>query len=259
MHEATDLTVWRAGARGQLRTDWLDARLTLNFGPWSAPGRDRFGPLRVLNDDRVDPGAGFGMHGHRDLDILMVPLSTPIEHRDSEGRHQWVRPGEIQWMRAGRGVAHSQMNASNDRVDRHLQLWVEPDHKGLHTEVWVHPIGPRAPGRWQALCGEETGLFQPDAPIGLWLGWAAPGQVLSLGSAEARLLQVVHGPVWVVTANGLRTTLEEGDALVFHQRACPLLLRGADGATVLRVETPALDPATGRWLAQPVQPWAAGS
>lgn len=259
MRGPTDAAVWRAGTRGEWRTDWLDARLTLNFGPWIAPGRERFGPLRVLNDDRVAPGGGFGMHGHRDLDILMVPLSTPIEHRDSEGRHQWVHPGEIQWMRAGSGVAHSQRNASTDRVDRHLQLWVEPDHKGLPPRVQVHPIGPRSAGRWQALCGDDAGGFQPDAAIGLWLGWTEPGHVLPLGSSDARLLQVVNGPVWVVAANGLRTTLAEGDALVFHRRACPLLLRGAPGATVLRVETPALDAATGRLLPRSDQPEASGS
>jgi redox-sensitive bicupin YhaK (pirin superfamily) len=246
--EPGDHTLWRNSARGQLRTGWLDARLTLDFGPWSAPGRSRFGALRVLNDDRVDPAAGFGMHAHRDLDILMVPLTTPIEHRDSEGRHQRVRPGEVQWMRAGSGISHSQMNASHEQLDRHLQLWIEPQHKGLRPEVQVHAIGPRRTGQWQPLCGEEHGLFQPDASIGIWLGWADPGRVLTLGSAHARLIQVVEGPVQVALADGQRLLMEEGDALAFHQRAGPMLIRGATGATVLRIETPPLDAATGRTL-----------
>lgn len=241
-----DPVLWRNAARGQLRTDWLDARLTLDFGPWSAPGRQRFGALRVLNDDRVDPAAGFGMHGHRDLDILVVPLTTPIEHRDSEGRHQWVRPGEVQWMRAGSGISHSQMNASTGQVDRHLQLWIEPQHKGLRPEVRVQAIGQRRAGHWQPLCGDEHGLFEPDAPIGIWLGWTDPGHMLTLGSGEGRLIQVVDGPVWIVCTNGSSALLEEGDALVFHRRACPMLIRGAPGARVLRIETPPLDGGTGR-------------
>ncbi len=246
--ERDEHTLWRNSARGQLRTHWLDARLTLDFGTWSAPGRSRFGALRVLNDDRVDPAAGFGMHAHRDLDILMVPLTTPIEHRDSEGRHQWVRPAEVQWMRAGSGISHSQMNASHEHVDRHLQLWIEPQHKGLHPDVRVHAIGPRRAGQWQPLCGEQHSLFQPDASVAIWLGWADPGHVLTLGSAGARLIQVVEGVVQVVLADGRRLPMEEGDAMALHRRAGPMLIRGAPGATVLRVETPPLDPATGREL-----------
>lgn len=237
--------VWRGTDRGQLRTDWLDARLTLDFGPWSAPGRSRFGALRVLNDDRVAPGCGFGMHGHRDLDILMIPLTTPIEHRDSEGRHQRVRPGEVQWMRAGSGISHSQMNASTGQVDRHLQLWIEPRHQGMRPDVQVHAVGPGRAGQWQPLCGEEHGLFQPDAPIGIWLGWTGPGHALPLGSAAGRLIQVVSGRVQLVCADGSRLLLAQGDALASHQRSGPMLIRGSPGAGVLRIETPALETATG--------------
>lgn len=230
--------VWAGAERGQLRTDWLDARLSLNFGGWQRPGRERFGPLRVLNDDRVAPRSGFGMHAHHDLDILMVPLSAPIEHRDSEGRHQWVRPGQVQWMRAGSGIAHSQMNASADQTDRHLQLWIEPRHAGLRPDVRVHDIGPLRPGDWHALAGQQAGLFEPDADIGLWLGRATAGRMLPLPAAASRLLQVVVGPVEVLAANGWRRTWHEGDALVWHRAACPLWIRAPRGGTVLRVDLP---------------------
>ena len=231
--------LWPGERRGRFSTSWLDARLTLNFGPWRLAGRERFGPLRVLNDDRVLPLSGFGMHEHQDLDILMVPLTAPIEHRDSEGRHQWVRPGQIQWMRAGSGIAHSQMNASSEITDRHLQLWVEPARRALEPEVHVHDTGRPRPGEWLALCGEEAGLFQPDADIGLWLGAAEPGKVLTLKAAASRLLQVVDGTVQVFAASGSRTTLHEGDALVFHERASALLVRAPGPATVLCVDVPA--------------------
>jgi quercetin 2,3-dioxygenase len=231
--------LWPSERRGQISTNWLDARLTFNFGPWSLAGRERFGPLRVLNDDRVLPLSGFGMHEHQDLEILMVPLTAPIEHRDSEGRHQWVRPGQIQWMRAGSGIAHSQMNASAEQTDRHLQLWVEPTRRGLAPEVHVHDIGSPVPGHWLALCGTDAALFQPDAEIRMWLGCAQPGKVLTLMSAGARLLQVVDGSVQVLGVSGWRAALSEGDALVFHNHAGPLLLRAPSHATLLCVDLPA--------------------
>ena len=232
-------TLWPSESRGNISTNWLDARMTLNFGPWRQAGREAFGPLRVLNDDRVLPLSGFGMHEHQDLEILMVPLTAPIEHRDSEGGHQWVRPGHIQWMRAGSGIAHSQMNASAEQTDRHLQLWVEPTRRGLAPEVHVHDIGLPRPGHWLALCGEDSGLFQPDADIRMWLGCARPGKVLTLMSAGARLLQVVDGSAQVLGASGLRTTLREGDALVFQNHAGPLLLQAPSYATLLCVDLPA--------------------
>lgn len=231
--------LWPSKRRGHFSTSWLDARLTLNFGPWRLAGREQFGPLRALNDDRVLPLSGFGMHEHKDLEILMVPLTAPIEHRDSEGRHQWVRPGQIQWMRAGSGIAHSQMNASAEQTDRHLQLWVEPTRRGLAPEVHVHDIGPPRPGHWLALCGKDAALFHPDADIRIWLGCAQPGKVLTLMSAGARLLQVVDGSVQVLQASGVRTALGEGDALVFHNHAGPLLLRAPSHATLLCVDLPA--------------------
>lgn len=228
--------LWPNKQRGSLRTDWLDAKLTLNFGPWKLDGRERFGPLLVLNDDRVRPLAGFGMHEHRDLDILMVPLTTPIEHRDSEGRRQLVRPGQIQWMRAGSGIAHSQMNASSQQMDRHLQLWVEPKRQGLHPEVHVHDLGVATPGHWLALCGEDVGMFQPDADLRILLGISGPAGVLTLGTAGARLLQVVTGTVQVWGVGGLRMTLVEGDTIAFHNQACPLLIQAPINCMMLCVD-----------------------
>jgi quercetin 2,3-dioxygenase len=230
--------LWPSARRGRFSMNWLDARLTLNFGPWRMAGRERFGPLRVLNDDRVSPLSGFGMHEHQDLDILMVPLTAPIEHRDSEGRHQWVRPGQIQWMRAGSGIAHSQMNASAEQTDRHLQLWVEPTRRGLTPEVHLHDIGPPRPGHWLALCGKDAALFQPDADIRMWLGCAQPGKVLTLKSAGARLLQVVDGSVQVLGVSGERASLCEGDVLAFHRNADSLLLKASSHATLLCVDLP---------------------
>ena len=110
--------------------------------------------------------------------------------------------------------------------------------RGLVPEVHVHDTGQPRPGQWLALCGEDAGLFQPDADIGLWLGAAEPGKVLTLKSAGARLLQVVEGSVEVLGVSGDRTTLCEGDALVFHQHAGSLLLKASSHAMLLCVDLP---------------------
>jgi redox-sensitive bicupin YhaK (pirin superfamily) len=116
----------RSAERGCLSNDWLDARFSFSFGPWRDARWDRFGPLLALNEDVVQPGTGFAMHPHADLEILIVPHTGLVEHRDSEGGHGIVHPGEVQMMRAGRGIRHSQMNPSPDTPDHHFQVWIEP-------------------------------------------------------------------------------------------------------------------------------------
>ena len=102
----------RSAERGTMRTDWLDARFSFSFDNYVDPHRMRFGPLLALNDDRVQPGTGFPMHPHHDLEIVMLPRSGAVEHRDNQGREMLVHPGELQWMRAGSGIRHRQWNIS---------------------------------------------------------------------------------------------------------------------------------------------------
>ena len=121
------LTIRRSDERGRTEWGWLDSRHSFSFGDYHDPQRMGFRALRVLNDDRVKPGAGFGTHGHRDMEIFSYVLLGALQHKDSTGGGGVIRPGEIQFMRAGTGVTHSERNASDAEPVHFLQIWVLPD------------------------------------------------------------------------------------------------------------------------------------
>ncbi len=125
------ITVRRASERGAFNFGWLDTRHTFSFGRYFDERWTGFGALRVLNEDRVRPGRGFDTHGHRDMEIVSIVLSGAIEHRDSLGTHGVIRPGEVQRMSAGRGVLHSEHNASRSEPAHFLQIWIDPSERGI--------------------------------------------------------------------------------------------------------------------------------
>ncbi len=125
------ITLRPAGSRGHFDFGWLDTRHTFSFGEYFDPNHERFRSLRVLNEDRVQPGKGFGTHGHRDMEILTWVLSGGLEHRDSLGTHGVILPGEAQVMSAGTGIRHSEFNASGTEPVHFLQIWILPERSGL--------------------------------------------------------------------------------------------------------------------------------
>ena len=125
------ITLRPAGARGHFDFGWLDTHHTFSFGDYCEPEHEQFHALRVLNEDRVQPGKGFGTHGHRDMEILTWVLSGALEHRDSLGTHGIIRPGEAQAMSAGTGIRHSEFNASATEAVHFLQIWMLPKQEGL--------------------------------------------------------------------------------------------------------------------------------
>lgn len=120
-----------ASSRGHFDFGWLDTHHTFSFGDYFDPKQAQFRALRVLNEDRVQPGQGFGTHGHRDMEILTWVLSGALEHRDSLGTHGVIRPGEAQVMSAGTGIRHSEFNASATEPVHFLQIWILPERQGL--------------------------------------------------------------------------------------------------------------------------------
>src|SRR5512145_683523 len=125
------IDIRRSAQRGRTRLPWLDSRQTFSFGQYYDPDHMGFRALRVINDDRVDPGQGFATHPHRDMEIITYVLDGALEHRDSLGNGSVIRPGEVQRMSAGTGIRHSEFNASREEPVHLLQIWIQPARTGI--------------------------------------------------------------------------------------------------------------------------------
>jgi redox-sensitive bicupin YhaK (pirin superfamily) len=203
--------VRKAGERGHADHGWLDTRHTFSFADYYDPDFMGFGPLRVINEDRVQPGQGFGAHGHRDMEIISYVLEGALEHRDSLGNGSVIRPGDVQRMSAGTGVRHSEFNASETEPVHFLQIWILPERPGGDPgyEQKHFPESERR-GRLR-LIGSRDGregsvVIRQD--VDLYSSLLPEGQTLEHRPAAGRLawVQVARGSVSV---NGER--LEAGD------------------------------------------------
>lgn len=217
--QATDTVEVRPGSqRGVFANNWLNARFSFSFGSYRAPGREGFGPLRALNEDIVQPGTGFDMHPHRDLDIFILPLMGVVEHRDSLGNHAHVRPGQVQKMHAGGGIRHSQMNASTSDLDHHLQIWLKPGLPGGTPSVETRDFDLFGrPGEWCTVISPDgrDGSFATEQGGCMATTRVLPGQPATWrprGGAMLYLHAIDGGAVARVGVSR-EFSLEAGDAL----------------------------------------------
>lgn len=226
------ITIRKGEDRGYSDLGWLDSLHTFSFGSYHEPAHMGFRALRVLNEDRVEPGQGFGAHPHMDMEILSYVLEGALEHQDSTGSSGVLRPGEVQRMSAGTGVIHSEYNASTtDRV-HFLQIWILPDRKGRAPEYEQKAFAAEERrGRWRPLATPDgrEGSLRIHQDVALYGALLEPGQELaaSLPPTRHAWLQVVRGNV---TLNGV--PLEKGDgAAVSDERS--LAIQAVEPAELL--------------------------
>ena len=228
------IAIRSASDRGRTDWGWLDSRHTFSFGEYYDPRHLGFRSLRVLNDDRVQPGAGFGTHGHRDMEILSYVLDGGLEHKDSAGGGGVIRPGEIQFMRAGTGVTHSEQNASKTEPVHFLQIWVVPDTRGLRPRYDQKPFdADAARERFVLLAAPDgrDGSIQVQQDVALW--------ITRLAERRERVHPIAPGRhAWLHVARGSVALdghpLEAGDgAALSDEPAVRLEGRGGDAELLL--------------------------
>jgi hypothetical protein len=226
-----------AGERGHADHGWLDTWYSFSFSDYHDPEQMGWGPLRVINDDRIAPGSGFPTHGHRDMEIVTYLLAGALEHRDSLGNGSVIRPGEVQRMTAGTGIRHSEFTPPGDAATRLLQIWIEPETRGLAPgyEQIVVPDGEKR-GRLRLIASRDgrAGSVTIHQRADVYAALLAEGEAVSHDLAPGRLayLQVARG---TVTLNGL--PLGEGDGAKVRDES-RLAIRAAGDAEILLFDLP---------------------
>lgn len=194
------ILVRKAAERGHFDHGWLDTYHTFSFGDYYDPAQMGFRSLRVMNDDRVQPGQGFGMHGHRDMEIVTYVLTGSLQHKDSLGNGSIIQAGELQRMSAGTGVHHSEFNPSDTEPVHLYQIWLLPDRKGLAPSYEELALGDDAKlGRFRLVASPDgaNGSLTIHQDARLYLASLLPGQSVeqAIGPGRAAWLQVLRGNV----------------------------------------------------------------
>jgi redox-sensitive bicupin YhaK (pirin superfamily) len=206
-----------ATERGRANFGWLDSSHTFSFGNYYDPKHMGFGPLRVINEDKVKAGAGFDTHGHRDMEILSYVIEGELAHKDSTGTGSVIRRGDIQRMSAGSGILHSEFNNSEEKPVHFLQIWIVPERGGIAPGYEQKALDPMQQKNRLALIASPEGSehavrIHQDAK--LYVSELQAGHELSHSTAAGRglWLQMINGSV---TAGG--HTLQAGDGASFTQ------------------------------------------
>ncbi|HEY9467729.1 MAG TPA: pirin family protein [Vicinamibacterales bacterium] len=222
------LTLRRAEDRGKSDLGWLKSYHTFSFGGYSDPNHMGFRALRVLNDDRVAAGKGFGAHGHRDMEILSYVLEGQLAHKDSMGEEHVLGPNEVQAMSAGSGVIHSEFNASETEPTHFFQIWLLPETRGIKPSYQQFAYDPNEKrGTLRLIAGPDTNTTPPSAFINqdarMYAAVLGKGETINYPIASGRHAWV-QGAAGDIEVNGM--ALKEGDGLAVSDESA-LTIRGA--------------------------------
>ena len=231
------LAMRKAGDRGHANHGWLDSYHSFSFGSYYDPQHMGVSNLRVINDDTVAPGGGFAEHGHENMEIISYVLEGALEHKDSIGNGSVIRPGDVQRMSAGTGVTHSEYNHSSAEPVHFLQIWLQPNVRGVEPayDQKHFPIEDRR-GRWVLLVSPDgrDGSIATHQDASLFGSLLAPGESLDCRFAADRqgYLHLARGRLQVG-----QVTLDQGDGLRVQKHEL-LALQGIEQAEILLFDLP---------------------
>src|SRR5689334_13591218 len=223
------MEIRRSDERGHAQHGWLDSFHSFSFADYYDPKHMGFGALRVINEDRVEPGRGFGAHGHRDMEIISYVLDGGLAHKDSMGNGSTIRPGDVQRMSAGTGVTHSEFNASKSDALRFLQIWIVPSRRGLppgYEQKTFSADDKRAKLRLVASPDGSEGSVTIHQDVLMYATVLSKGEHVEHRIADGRFgwIQVARGSIRVSGE-----TLAEGDGASIEGPA-KLRIEGENGA-----------------------------
>ncbi|MFZ9573191.1 MAG: pirin family protein [Limnohabitans sp.] len=221
----------RSQDRGYADHGWLKSFHSFSFAGYHDPAYMGWGNLRVINEDRIAPGTGFGTHGHRDMEIISYVLSGELAHRDSMGNVKGIPPGDVQRMSAGRGVQHSEFNHAPGQETHFFQIWIEPNVTGIepsYEQVSVAAANKR--GQLARIAGPEQAAVKIHADAALYAGLfdAQESAQLALASGRRGYVHLVRGALLV---NG--HALQAGDALLLADESTIQLDHGQDAEVLV--------------------------
>ena len=227
------LTIRKANDRGHANHGWLDSYHTFSFAGYRDPNHMGFRSLRVINEDRVEPGQGFGTHGHESMEIISYVLDGTLAHKDSEGHEGVITPGEFQYMSAGSGIRHSEFNGSDEKPVHFLQIWIIPDAQGgtpRYAQVDIPVEEKQGAFTLVAARPGQGARFDIGQDAKLSVGRPSGEDALTYELEDGRhaWVQVTSGSVAV---NG--TTLEQGDAVAISEESVVTVSGPADSEVLL--------------------------
>ncbi|MDQ6922919.1 MAG: pirin family protein [Pseudomonadota bacterium] len=232
------IDIRHAEERGTANFGWLDSRHSFSFGDYYDAKQMGFGPLRVINEDRVSPGQGFGTHGHKDMEIISYVLEGALEHKDSIGTGSVIRPGDVQVMSAGTGIRHSEFNHSKTEPVHFLQIWVVPDREGIaprYEQKTFPDVDKRRKLRLVGSSDGRDGSVVVHQDVQLFAALLNSGEQVThaLQSGRKGWLQVVRGSV---TMNGHE--LDAGDGAAVTGEPALVVTAKIDAAEILLFDLP---------------------